>query len=553
MLGTTFRLHNKRLHSSLILVILALAVLLAACTGDSETPTPPDSPSQTQPEETSAEDTEEEQSAVPPTAELPKPVGPVRDGTLRVAMQPMAILDPAFISSDSEVLIANAVYDYLVDIDPQSNVIPRLATAWDVSEDGLTYTFTLVKGATWHDGDPLKAEDIVWTFERLRDPDVGSGAADVYTEIADIQATGDLEVTFTLSETNPFFLNDLSDNRALIIKRGTEDPTDFNGTGPFVVSSYSPEDRIVLKANEAYFINDQPKLEGVEVIFFNDETASVDALRGGQLDLVMRMSTSLFESLQDESGIVTMDIPTNGFDLVRFRTDQPPGDDPRVIEALKLATDREAAFQLVQQGYGSVGNDSPISPLNSNYFAPDIQPPARDVEAARALLAEAGYEDGLDIVLNVPDTGGRPDLAAVLEAQWAEAGINVNIETMPESVYYSDAPGNWLDATLGITGWGHRPHPQIYLDLMLACEAQWNESRFCDEEFDDLVTVAGSTMDEAERIEAYRQIQEILASRGPIIIPYHFSQLAAISEAFQGFELKAFAGRTDFRDISLAE
>ena len=249
MLGTTFRLHNKRLHSSLILVILALAVLLAACTGDSETPTPPDSPSQTQPEETSAEDTETEQSAVPPTAELPKPTGPVRDGTLRVAMQPMAILDPAFISSDSEVLIANAVYDYLVDIDPQSNVIPRLATAWDVSEDGLTYTFTLVKGATWHDGDPLKAEDIVWTFERLRDPDVGSGAADVYTEIADIQATGDLEVTFTLFETNPFFLNDLSDNRALIIKRGTEDPTDFNGTGPFVVSSYSPEVRIVLKAN----------------------------------------------------------------------------------------------------------------------------------------------------------------------------------------------------------------------------------------------------------------------------------------------------------------
>jgi peptide/nickel transport system substrate-binding protein len=465
----------------------------------------------------------------------------------------MANLDPAFISSDSEVLVANHIYDYLVDIDPQSNVIPRLATDWDVSDDGLTYTFTLAEGATWHDGDPLKAEDIVWTFERLRDPDVGSGAADVYTEIADIQATGDLEVTFTLSETNPFFLNDLSDNRALIIKQGAEDPTDFNGTGPFVVSSYSPEDRIVLKANEDYFIDDQPELEGVEVIFFNDETASVDALRGGQLDLVMRMSTSLFESLQDKSGIVTTDIPTNGFDLVRFRADRPPGDDPRVIEALKLATDREAAFQLVQQGYGSVGNDSPISPLNANYFAPDIQPPARDVEEARALLAEAGYEDGLDIVLNVPDTGGRPDLAAVLQAQWAEAGIHVTIETMPESVYYSDAPGNWLDATLGITGWGHRPHPQTYLDLMLVCQVQWNESRFCDEEFDELVTVAGSTMDEAERIEAYRQIQEILASRGPIIIPYHFSQLAAISDAFQGFELKAFAGRTDFRDISLSE
>jgi len=266
----------------------------------------------------------------------------------------------------------------------------------------------------------------------------------------------------------------------------------------------------------------------------------------------MRMSTSLFESLQDESGINTFDIPTNGFDLVRFRADQPPGDDPRVVQALKLATDREAAFQLVQQGYGSVGNDSPISPLNTSYFAPDVLPPERDVEAARNLLAEAGYEDGLDITLNVPDTGGRPDLAAVLQAQWAEAGINVDIEIMPESVYYSDAPGNWLDATLGITGWGHRPHPQVYLDLMLVCDAQWNESRFCDENFDALVAIAGTTMDEDVRVEAYREVQEILAAEGPVIIPYHFSQLAAISDAFQGFQLKAFAGRTDFRDISLS-
>jgi peptide/nickel transport system substrate-binding protein len=552
VLGTTFRLHNKRLHSYWFIGILILALLLAACSDESETPAPTDSPPETQPEDSTTEETVAEEAAEPPEVEVAKPEEMDREGTLRVAMQPLAILDPAFISSDSEVLIANHIYDYLVDIDPQSNVIPRLATGWEVSDDGMTYTFTLAEGAAWHDGDPVSAEDVVWTFERLLDPDVGSGAADVFTEIADVQASGDLEVVFTLSEPNPFFLNDLSDNRALIIKRGTEDPTDFNGTGPFVVSSYSPEDRIVLEANEAYFMKDQPKLAGVEVIFFNDETASVDALRGGQIDLVMRMSTSLFESLQDEAGITTIDIPTNGFDLVRFRADQPPGDDPRVVQALKLATDREAAFQLVQQGYGSVGNDSPISPLNTSYFAPDVLPPERDVEAARNLLAEAGYEDGLDIVLNVPDTGGRPDLAAVLQAQWAEAGINVDIEIMPESVYYSDAPGNWLDATLGITGWGHRPHPQVYLDLMLVCDAQWNESRFCDENFDAVVATAGSTMDEDVRVEAYREVQEILAAEGPVIIPYHFSQLAAISDAFQGFQLKAFAGRTDFRDVSLS-
>ena len=548
MLGTTFRLHNKRLRTISLIAILFFALLLTACGADSETPEPTNSPPDIQTKESPAE----QPSSGDAATEEVESGGISREGTLRVAMQPPAIIDPAFISSDSEVLIANHVYDYLVDIDPQSNVIPRLASSWEVSDDGLRYTFTLAEGAVWHDGDPVTAEDVVWTFERLRDPDVGSGAADVFTEISSIEASGDNEVVFTLSETNPFFLNDLSDNRALIIKNGTEDATDFNGTGPFVVASYSPEDRIVLEANERYFIEDQPKLAGVEVIFFNDETAAVDALRGGQIDLAMRMSTALFESLENEPGITTVDIPTNGFDLVRFRADQPPGDDPRVVKALKLATDREAAFQLVQQGYGSVGNDSPISPLNASYFAPDVKPPERDVEAARNLLAEAGYEDGLDIVLNVPDTGGRPDLATVLQAQWAEAGINVEIEIMPESVYYSDAPGNWLDANFGITGWGHRPNPQVYLDLMLICDAQWNESRFCDENFDALVAEAGSTMDEEARIDAYHQIQEILAADGPVIIPYYFSQLAAISDDFQGFELKAFAGRTDFRDISLS-
>src|SRR5690606_35735402 len=127
------------------------------------------------------------------------------------------------------------------------------------------------------------AEDVVWTFDRLRDPDSGYPTADLYANINGIEATGDLEVTFTLDQTNPFFLYDLSDNHALVMSSDTEDPTDFNGTGPFVVESYSPEDRILLTANEDYFVEGQPQLATVEVIFFSDENAMVDALRGGQV------------------------------------------------------------------------------------------------------------------------------------------------------------------------------------------------------------------------------------------------------------------------------
>jgi peptide/nickel transport system substrate-binding protein len=358
-----------------------------------------------------------------------------------------------------------------------------------------------------------------------------------------------LEVTFTLAEPNPFFLYDLSDNHALVLKAGTDNAdTVFNGTGPFKVVNYIPEDRVVMEANPDYFIAGEPHLAGLEIIFFNDETASVDALRSGQVDLVMRMSIDLYQSLENEANITRVDIPTNGFDLVRLRSDRAPGNDPNVIQAFKLATDREAIFQLVQQGYGGLGYDTPIGPLYTQYFNPGFAPPARDVEAARQLLADAGYPDGLEMTLHVPDTGGRPDLAVVLQNQWAEAGINVDVSVEPESVYYGD--NGWLEVDLGITGWGSRPYPQFYLDVMLTCDAIWNEAHYCNETFDDLVNTAGTTLDEAERVDAYNQIQQILAEEGPIIIPYFFAQVAAINNQFDNFALKAFAGRTDFRQVT---
>lgn len=486
-----------------------------------------------------------------PATEAPASGGEARQGTLRVASQPLVQTDPAFISSDSEVLFANSVYDYLVDIDADNQIVPRLAESWTVSEDGLTYVFQLADGVRFHDGSDFSAEDVVWTFERLSDPDLGAPTADLYANIASIEATGDLEVTFRLKTSNPFFLFDLSDNHALILKAGTEDAaTNFNGTGPFKVVDYSPEDRVEMVANEDYFIEGLPKLAGLELLFFNDQEASVNALRSGQVDVVMRMSTPLFTSLQGEPGIVTIDIPTNGFDLVRLRSDRAPGNDPRVIQAMKLATDRQAIFDLVQQGYGAVGRDSPIGPLYTAYYTEETPLPVRDVDAARALLAEAGYPDGLSLELHTPDTGGRPDLAAVLKEQWAPAGIDIDILVEPESVYYGE--NGWLEVDLGITGWGSRPIPQFYLDVMLECGAVWNESHFCDEEFDALSLVAGSTLDEAERVQAYHDIQKLLIERGPVIIPYFFAQFAALNDQVTGFELKAFAGRTDFRTVSIS-
>ncbi len=540
MLGTNFRLYNKLLFIPFLLVI---ALLFVACGGGAAEENPPE-PAEEQP----AESTETEAPAPVEEEEESEPSSSA-GGTLRVATQPIVNTDPIAISSDSEVLVANNVYDYLIDIDPQSNIIPRLATEWSAADGGLTYTFQLAEGVKWHDGSDFTAEDVVWTFERLRSTE-GTPTADLYGNIESIEATGDLEVTFKLTDPNSFFLYDLSDNHALVLKAGTEDAdSNFNGTGPFKVDKYSPEDRIELVANEEYFIDGQPKLDRVEVIFFNDDAASIDALIGGQIDLAMRMPSALFTSLQEQSGLNTFSIPTNGFDLVRLRSDRAPGNDPRVMQALKMATDREAIFNVVQQGFGAIGNDTPIGPLYESYFDPALIPPTVDIEGGKALLAEAGYDESnpLQMTLHTPDTGGRPDLAAVLKEQWSAIGVEIEISVEPESVYYGEE--GWLEVDLGITGWGSRPYPQFYLDTMLISGAKWNESHFADEEFDQLANTAGTTVDDSQRVGAYRGIQQLLIERGPILIPYFFAQLGAINDQFENFEMKAFAGRTDFRDI----
>lgn len=539
--GRLSRREFMRLLSALGLS--AGAAALAAC-GGAATPAP-----------TTAPPGEAPATAAPTAATAPTtPTAPAPGGAaaaLRVATEIPVQLDPALASSDAEILILHSIYDYLVDINARNEIVPRLAREWQVSDDGLTYTLRLVEGAAFHDGSPLTAADVVWTFNRLRDPSLQLPTADLYAGIAAVEADGDGTVVFTLSDPNPFFLYDLSDNRALVLKAETTDAaTTFNGTGPFKVAEYRPENRMTLVANENYFVSGKPGVANLELIFFADQAAAVDALRGGQVDIAMRMPTPLFETLRREPGLTAVQVPTNGFDLVRLRSDREPGNKPEVIQALKLATDRQAIFETVTLGLGAVGRDSPIGPLFAAYYSEETPIPPRDPARARDLLARAGYANGLKLDLHVPDSGDRPDLAVVLKEQWAEAGIDVNVIVEPESVYYGE--NGWLEVDLGITGWGSRPVPQFYLDVMLVTGAKWNESHFSDAEFDALAAKAGSTLDEAERVAAYREIQRILIERGPIIVPYFFAALGAIREGFEGFELRPFPGRTDLAAIRAA-
>ena len=266
--------------------------------------------------------------------------------TLRVGTEIPAQLDPAFASADAEILVLSNVYDYLVEVDAGNQIQPGLASSWTTSDDGTVWTFALREDVTFHSGAAFGPDDVVATFDRLRDPDAGLPTSDLYANVAAVEATGPAEVTFTLNEPNPFFLFDLSDNHAVVVDADARDlGTVFDGTGPFQVTAYAAEDRMSLVANEAYF-GGAPGVDAMELIFFADQAAAVSALRGGQIDLVLRMPTPLYQSLEGARGIERFRVATNAFDLVRLRSDRAPGD--LVFDEIRIADTFVDAAGFVQ-------------------------------------------------------------------------------------------------------------------------------------------------------------------------------------------------------------
>lgn len=461
-------------------------------------------------------------------------------GTLRLAWLTPAILDPRTASGDSEIAILNAVYDYLIETDAESNLVPRLASSWEISDDGLVYTLQLRDDATWHDGSPVSVDDVLWTINWQREAELT--VASLLASVNEVAAAGDHAIAFTLNEPNPDFLYNLTDNKLVILKAGAENiGVAFNGSGPFVLEEMIPGDRAIMRANESYW-RGAPSIDRLEFIFFDDQQAGIAAVQGGTADGIMRLDNSSFLGFSGDANFHTTDIPTSGHHLTRLRADRAPGNDPLVQKAFKLATDRDAIWERVQLGFGAVGKDSPIGPAFGQYFLADAEAPPRDVEAAAALLAEAGYPDGLDMILHGPNSGNFPDLAQAIAAQWEEAGIRVEVQLEAENVYYAEF---WDVVDLGVTGWGARPVPQIYLDLAYHSEGPWNESHYSNARLDELIELARTSLDQDERTATYKEIQQIFLDEGPIVVPYFFAQFMVLASNISGVELQPFAGRTN--------
>lgn len=480
-------------------------------------------------------------------------------GILKIGAGAPKVLDPALGSTDAEILFNHNIYDYLVDVLPDSSIAPNLAKEWKISADGLTYTFTLQEGVKFQDGSDFSSADVVFTFQRL--VTVKSPAVNLLGEF-EVSAPDAKTAVFTLKAPNADFLYGIGNQLSLIIKNGTEKPNElatgdkpyahFNGTGPFILTEYKDGESATLSKNPNYWKAGQPLLDTVEFKFINDPVTQVNALKSGDVDFIFRITADQVGGLEKESGITSIRTTSNLHPVIRLRTDEGPGKDVKVRQAFKYATDREELNKLVLEGRGTIGNNDPIGPDYAAFFDKDIKVQPYDPEKAKSLLAEAGYPDGLKVTLQTINVLGYDTLATVLQQQWAKAGITAEIQVNEEGFYYDDSnPNNWLKADLGITGWGHRPSPQGYLAQAYTTGASYNETHWSDPDLDKLIQEASVTTDVTARAAIYHKISEIFNESGPIIIPWFAPIFSASRANVTGINVAPFPGLTDLRGVSV--
>jgi peptide/nickel transport system substrate-binding protein len=483
-------------------------------------------------------------------------------GTLRVAVNaPPGTLDPALQSDDSEIALNRAIYDYLIEVLPDSTIGPNLASEWSVSDDGLVYTFKLVEGVTFHDGSAFTAADVAWTFERLK-----AQSSQALNLLGDFSVTtpDDLTVQFTLTTPNADFLYGVGARQAVILQANQDTPNvigddgslaEFNGTGPFKLVSYDPGSRAVLTRNETYWKEGAPLLDGLEFVYMDDQQAQVDALQSGQVDFVFRIPQTIVAGLEGNDAVTVLSQASDIHAVIRVRADAGAlGEDVRVRQALKYATDRDALNDLVAQGNGLVGNNDPIAPVFGDYYDDSIATQAYDPAMACQLLEEAG-KSPLEFTLYYPqDTLDFNDLAPALEQQWNSTGcITVTLQNLPAGQYYDDSyENNWLAAQVAITNWSAQPSPQSELAQAFTTEGAYNESHYSNAQVDELIAQASQTADVAARKAIYSQIAAIFAEEGPVIIPYFQPLYGATSAGVTGLTMNSFPGLTDFRSVSIS-
>jgi peptide/nickel transport system substrate-binding protein len=465
--------------------------------------------------------------------------------TIRVGLdQPTAAIDPVLITDSASISILSQVGEYLLFDDAATGLQPSLAVSWQSDDDVTVWTVKLRDGVRFNNGQALTSTDVVASFERLVDPANSSSALSAYKGLlskGSIRAVDPLTVAFHLDVPNsnfPFYISSSVVN-AVILPANYDGNFEksFVGTGPFKLESYRPKQGATFVRNPNYW-GEKALPEKVEFTFYNDEQAQVLALKSGALDVIPYTPRSAL-AVDGNSAYRVISVDSSRHDEVHLRTDQPEFKDKRIRRALALSIDREAVAKGLFRGRARVGNDSPFAPIFAS-TDPSVPQRKQDLNEAKRLLAEAGVANGFKVTLTTERAYDIPDYAVLIQNFARRIGIDVSLNILPQDGYFGSAnfgSSPWLDSTFGITDYGHRGTPDIFLNATLKSSGTWNAAHFNNSDYDRLLLEYSRATDLKSQRLAAGKIQQLLLDETPLIISYflQYSRITSAKVAGVGF------------------
>lgn len=460
-------------------------------------------------------------------------------------------MDPADMHSGDDAYHTFAVYNRLVDIDDNFNVLPELATEWSVSPDGLTWTFRLRSGVKFHSGKDFSSADVVYSFKRLLDEKTGSGARAVleFLDADNIKAVDPATVTFTTKKPVVELPVLISNKFTNIVPDGAKQEDlrkKGDGTGPFMQEQFTPNAPVrILRKNPNYWNAGQPKADCIRITVAQEAVAAVAAIKAGQVDLMLNVDPSVIGSLKEDPNVQLLETAASNSMTVSMWVDTKPFDDVKVREALKLVVDRQAMVDTVLLGFGEAAADNPVPVGNPASYTKEA--PKQDIEKAKALLAEAGYKDGLKFDLYTAEgVPGMVRMAQVYAEMAKAAGIDINVVVTPAESFWDDV---WLKKPIVTSAWSMRP-PGEGLAVAYTQSAKWKETHWERPDYDAMLLKANTTVDADERRKVFQQIGELLAKEGGLILPMFVHQVLALRKGCEGYVPLAQNFNLNFEDLS---
>jgi peptide/nickel transport system substrate-binding protein len=477
--------------------------------------------------------------------------GPTKP-TISVAINSgISSIDPAFAcNTQYDYWVVKNTYDTLVQYSAERpgpngrKIVPGLAKSWTISKDGLTYTFKLRDDVTFSSGNPMTADDVVYSLKRVR---AKQGCQDyVLTlgdpkSIASIAKIDDHTVQIKLTRRSPVFLGQLTqtgespvDRKELeqhggMSKAGDEWlATHAAGTGAYTIDTYQPDSEIVLKARPDYW-QGKPKNERVDIKIITDPTTLNTLAQSGESDMTYGLPLKDLEARASGKRLINDAGPY--FVYFGMNTKKPPFDDVRVRQAIKAAIDRKA--MAARLGYGHVKTfDGPMPPAMP--FAPDLPVPDADVAKAKQLIAQTGAA-GSTITLDVKSGEDlQREIATIIQASLKEIGLNVKISTLGASAFFDKVAGFKSQAYL-IRDGSPFNDPAYFLGFFVKCGNVFNWTQYCNPQVDKLLAQGKVETNPDKRAQEYGDLSRIVADEVPMIPIFSLGTGLVAADSLEGY------------------